>query len=445
MARFFKVIAAVCLFASLCFALAACGEADIQSVSVTPPEKTEYFSGELLDTSGMQVTLTYKGGRTRALASEEYIIAPSPEIPLTSRNTTFTVAYTVGTQTYTDTFGVTVTDRNSGIAVEAETARFISDDAQTEIPSAATKTSGGCSLGFLEAGDELAFDFYSDGDGVVSLGLVVASKYLMQTLSPTSWTPVLVGEVLLTAMCDISVNGQDITSRLEGVVIPGGSNESGSLDLYFNWYRVEIPDISVKSGNNTVLLKFKKHNYTNVAEISDEDYAGNFGLNVDVLYVVPQQGFMRLQSCSMHTNAAAMPQYVNGDSLEVTSAGSLSFYNDFSCFAWGYAEDNEYSELINRAAASAAKRILSDAYISFTSSNGVTEYGCTAAVSGDGVAMLCDLTKLATGQYTLCYGSSGVLFTPRGEAFSREYRAGGRGYILEYTPGAGGVRLTVSE
>ena len=70
----------------------------------TPPEKTEYFEGDELDTSGMVVTATYEGGASRNVTgysiSEVDMSTPGPK--------TVTVSYTENGVTKTDTFDITV-------------------------------------------------------------------------------------------------------------------------------------------------------------------------------------------------------------------------------------------------------------------------------------------------------------------------------------------------
>lgn len=77
----------------------------VQIDVITPPNKTEYFTGEVFDPAGMVVEATYSNGAK--LVATGYAVEPSG--PLSDGMTSVTIRYTEGGRSVTTTQAVTVT------------------------------------------------------------------------------------------------------------------------------------------------------------------------------------------------------------------------------------------------------------------------------------------------------------------------------------------------
>jgi hypothetical protein len=90
--------------------------ASLNEITVTPPTKTVYSEGDVLDLAGMTVTASYNDGTTVTLAAADYTTAPAGGAALNTIGTrTVTVSYTDGGITRYATFTVTV---NAAITYE---------------------------------------------------------------------------------------------------------------------------------------------------------------------------------------------------------------------------------------------------------------------------------------------------------------------------------------
>lgn len=453
-----KTAAVLIAMISLLCLCAGCDGAEVTAIEVTPPVKLEYVVGDMLDLDGLKVLALTDSGR-RELPSGEYIIAPSPDEPLTQETTHFTVAYTVGERTYTDTFDITVWSELPTTVVEAETARSDSSTLVIEKPSVLTNTGSGYSVGGLRAGDMLSFDFSAMDSGVINLALVLSSAYLVETLSHDSWTPVRIGDVQLSKICDIYFNGSKLGIS-EELIIQGSYAEDGSDDLWYNWQTLDIGDVYARQGNNTLVLHFKAHDYTDVAAIAAaEGYGGSFAANVDALYVTPIEQIFTIRPCTI--SPAEQPldsQSVAADSIEIQDRDGLpaiTFDLSYSFVSGGYVDDALYDSLIAAEAAARACRFISSTYCALVRlSDGEVIYGndtdsddgCNidvGVVASEGIAEVSiEISAVAAGSYAV-YFASQYNFLISGDDFVKVLYTPDYVYTLSYSAAGGGLTLEV--
>ena len=83
----------------------------LSEITVTPPTKTTYQSGEAIDYSGAVVTATYSDGSTEIVTSSA-VFSPAAGTTITS-DTTVSVSYTNSwSETATANFSLTVSAEN---------------------------------------------------------------------------------------------------------------------------------------------------------------------------------------------------------------------------------------------------------------------------------------------------------------------------------------------
>lgn len=91
---------------------------ELESITITPPTKTEYEKGEALDYTGVQVTAEYTDGSSRDVTSS-CTFSPASGTSATMDMVSVTVSYTEGSISQSDTFDIEVYEF-TGIYVDQE-------------------------------------------------------------------------------------------------------------------------------------------------------------------------------------------------------------------------------------------------------------------------------------------------------------------------------------
>ena len=155
------------------------------------PTKTQYFTGETLDLTGLVVTASYDGESSKPVTG--YMVSPEAGSVLNEAGTvTVTVTYTEGDVTQTATFEVTVSEKAEvvleGIKVTTpptKTEYFVGDEfdpagmvvtATYSDESTRSVTGYDVSVDMSAAGDVTATVTYSEGDVTVDTTFTVTVK-----------------------------------------------------------------------------------------------------------------------------------------------------------------------------------------------------------------------------------------------------------------------------
>ncbi len=253
---------------------------DITGATVkTQPTKTTYMPGETFSVAGMSFDVTYEDGTTDVVEA-------------TADNTTVSPSKITA-----DTTSVTVTFAGKEFTVDVELANGVFIEAEDGILPEGSKLctdgltsdethkpSGTGYVGDFKADNSkdlrMTFVFDSDKAGKGDIAFRMASQYLKQD---SGWVPIWMGDTQLNKICDVYVNGTQV-SVADDAILEGGGEQDGqsSMDLWLNWKTVELNNVSIVAGTNEVQLKFKEHDYT---DCSQGDFNGKFTANIDSLIV----------------------------------------------------------------------------------------------------------------------------------------------------------------
>ena len=345
------------------------------------PTKTEYISGQIFDPTGMELSVKYQDNSTGKFVVSSASDVSFGQDPLTTGQTS--VEVTVGTVKVS--VPVTV---NAGMYAEAENGLI--DSAKAKINTDSPEATGGKYVGDMKSGDSLTFLFSAESEGTADITFRLASQYLKED---SNWTPIWMGDCQLNLIMDVLVNGEPLTIG-DDVILPGGGEPGGEPDqsLWFNWQDVDLGQINLVEGLNTVTITFKQHSYTDTSQSS---FSGKFTANVDSMWIVSDGG-VELSPVEMNIDVAA------SDVSLIEEEGVPYLVVDADIDYSGYTAEALEANLAE-ALGFALQNVETDAYFL----TGASDYELTVSVANENEAtaqLKADVSGLTGGNYAVCLG-----------------------------------------
>lgn len=88
-------------------------DAELSQISISKPAtKTDFYVGEELACSGLEVTASYSDDTTKVLSNDELVFTPALGTKLTTDITEVQIAYTEGSKTFNASYNISVLERN---------------------------------------------------------------------------------------------------------------------------------------------------------------------------------------------------------------------------------------------------------------------------------------------------------------------------------------------
>lgn len=355
---------------------------DIVEATVSKnPTKTEYISGQIFDPTGMELSVKYQDNSTGKFVVSSASDVSFGQDPLTTGQTS--VEVTVGTVKVS--VPVTV---NAGMYAEAENGLI--DSANAKINTDSPEATGGAYVGDMKSGESLTFLFSAESEGTADITFRLASQYLKED---SDWTPIWMGDCQLNLIMDVLVNGEPLTIG-DDVILPGGGESGGEPDqsLWFNWQDVDLGQINLVEGLNTVTITFKQHSYTDTSQSS---FSGKFTANVDSMWIVSDGG-VELSPVEMNIDVAA------SDVSLIEEEGVPYLVVDADIDYSGYTAEALEANLAE-ALGFALQNVETDAYFL----TGASDYELTVSVANENEAtaqLKADVSGLTGGNYAVCLG-----------------------------------------
>lgn len=288
----------------------------VDATQKTAPTKVKYLEDQPFSVAGMSFEVEYENGEKAVIEA-------------TAENTTVTPA-----KMGEDTKEITVTFAGKEFKVAVEKINGVFIEAEDGIlpegsvlcidglnNDEAHRPSGTGYVGDFNADDtkdlRMTFLFTSDKAGKGDVEFRMASQYLKQD---NNWTPIWMGDVQLNKICDVFVNDKPITVP-DTAILEGGGEENGTPDgtLWLNWQTVELKNVDLVEGKNSVELKFKEHDYK---DCSRDSKNGVFTANIDSLIVTSEdcaisKYIVSLDTASVKPTGVTLEKGQNEDGDEV--------------------------------------------------------------------------------------------------------------------------------